>query len=70
MTAAATSAPLPAPPADSLLAWVIQSPQEVAAYLATVRALRKLEIVVTQSGVTRKFPVLLGGENAVVSINL
>lgn len=62
--------PLPPPSSDSLLAWVIQSPQEVADYLATVRALRRLEIVVTQAGVSKRFPVMLSGENAVVSINL
>lgn len=62
--------PLPAAPSDSLLAWVIQHPAEVAAYLATVRALGRLEIVVTQNGVTKKCPVLFSGENAVVSISL
>jgi hypothetical protein len=50
--------------------WVVQRPAEVAAYLATVRALRSLEIVVTQAGVTKRFPVTISGENAVVSISL
>ena len=61
---------LPPPSSDSLLAWVIQHPAEVAAYLATLRALRSLEIVVTQSGATKRFPVTISGENAVVSIAL
>ena len=70
MSTPGTSAPLHAPNPDALLAWVIQNPQEVAAYLAAVRALRGLEIVVTQNGVTKKFPVMLSGENAVVSVSL
>ena len=61
---------LPPPSSDSLLMWVVQRPVEVAAYLATVRALRSLEIVVTQAGVTKRFPVTISGENAVVSISL
>jgi hypothetical protein len=61
---------LPPPSSDSLLMWVVQRPAEVAAYLATVRALRSLEIVVTQAGVTKRFPVTISGENAVVSISL
>jgi len=69
-TPAPATGPLPAPPSDSLLAWVIQHPAEVAAYLATVRALGRLEVIVTQSGATKKFPVLFSGENAVVSLNL
>lgn len=70
MSPAASNAPLPMPPEGDLLPWVVQRPHEVAAYLATVRAFRRLEIVVTQSGVTKRFPVILSGENAVVSISL
>ena len=61
---------LPPPSSDSLLMWVVQRPAEVAAYLATLRALRSLEIVVTQSGVTKRFPVTISGENAVVTVTL
>lgn len=65
------SAPrLPDPPAGPLLRWVIENPAQVTAYLETVRALGKLEISVTQSGVTKKFPLILSGENAVISIQL
>jgi len=65
------SAPrLPDPPSGPLLRWVIEHPEQVAAYLETVRALGKLEISVTQSGVTKKFPVIISGENAVISIRL
>lgn len=66
----ASNSPLPAPPAGPLLRWVIENPAQVAAYLETVRALGKLEIAVTQSGVTKKFPLILSGENAVISIQL
>jgi len=53
-----------------MLSWVTKRPAEVAAYLETVRAIRRLEIVVTQSGVTKRFPVIISGENAIVSVAL
>jgi hypothetical protein len=58
------------PPAGEMLSWVTKRPAEVAAYLETVRAIRRLEIVVTQSGVTKRFPVIISGENAIVSVAL
>lgn len=72
MIATPTTPPaqLPIPSADSLLAWAINHPAEIAAYLTAIRALRSLEINVTQDGVTKRFPVQVSGENAVVSIVL
>lgn len=61
---------LPAVPPGPLLPWVLQHPEQVAAYLETVRALARLEIVVVQAGVTKKFPLVLSAENAVVKIDL
>ena len=66
----APNAPLPAAPAGSLLKWVVERPHEVAAYLEALRALGRLEIVVVQSGVTKRFPVVLSAENAVVTLQL
>ena len=69
MSAPATVLPQP-PAVGDMLSWVVQRPTEVAAYLETVRAIRRLEIVVTQSGVTKRFPVIISGENAIVSVAL
>jgi len=60
---------LPPPPQNFLL-WVSQQPDDMRDYLLTLYSLSRLEISVTQSGVTKTFPVNLSGENATVSIVL
>lgn len=68
MDAAANNAPLPPPPEDGHLKWVMQNPEELAAYLATVRAMRRLTITVVIGGKSYQYPILFSGENAGVTI--
>jgi hypothetical protein len=61
---------LPATPRSEFLAWVIQHPEQVAAYLERLRALDSLTISVTKDGVTRQYPVVWSAWNGVVAINV
>lgn len=56
------------PPPGGYLDWVLNNPQQVADYLQTVYALRELEVVVVQNGVTRRYPVKFSPTNAIVQI--
>jgi hypothetical protein len=58
------------PTSDSLLLWAATNPAQVIDYLALVRALQNLEIVVTQNNVTKRFPLKVSSENAVIEIKL
>lgn len=64
------SSNMPQPPRSDFLAWVIQHPDEVAAYLERVRALDNLKIAVTKDGVTRQYPIVWSASNGIVSINV
>ena len=69
MSSASSSRLLPPPPENFLL-WANQQPAELRAYLLALYRLSRLEISVTQDGVTKSFPVSFAGENALVQINL
>lgn len=59
---------LPEPPEGGYLDWVLNNPQQVADYLQTVYAMRQLEVVVVQGGVTRRYPIKFSEGNAVIQI--
>jgi hypothetical protein len=61
---------IPQPPSSEFLAWVIQHPEQVAAYLQRVRALDNLTVAVTKDGVTKTYAVQWSNSNGVVSINV
>ena len=65
-----TPQPLPVPPSGNYLQWVMQKPQEVVAYLETVRAVKQLELVINFDGKTYKAPIQFSGENANITINI
>jgi hypothetical protein len=62
------------PPSGEYLRWVIEHPEQVAAYLETVRALQNLTITVnyvaTKPTGTRQYAVRVGPQNAVVAITV
>jgi hypothetical protein len=63
---------LPNPPSGNYLKWVIEHPEQVAAYLETVRALENLRISVTYAATTptgtRQFAVKIGSNSSVIEI--
>ena len=64
------SAPLPQPPDGNFLPWVIQHPEQVAAYLERVRATQNLTLTVTKDGITKSYIVQWSASNGIISINL
>lgn len=64
------SSPLPPAPSSAFLEWVTNHPEEVAAYLETVHAVRQLSVSVTINAQTVKAPILCGPDNATVTLAL
>jgi hypothetical protein len=61
---------LPLPPSGNYLSWMTNHPDEFSAYLQTVFALSRMEVVLTINGVTKRFPLKITGQNAIVEINI
>lgn len=61
---------LATPPESNYLQWVVNHPEQVAAFLATVFSLAKLEIAFTQNGALTRLPVKWSSQNAVIELNL
>lgn len=57
-------------PHGKYLQWVIEHPEQVAAYLERVKATEDLKVVVTKSGVTVSYAVIWSRTGGVVSINV
>lgn len=70
MSAPKDTITLPPLPSTDLLAWVMSKPQDAAAYIRAIRSMSRLEVVVVQNGVTKRFPLVLSGENAMVELKL
>jgi len=64
------SQPLPPPPSGNPLAWAMQNPEALGAYLAAVYRLSRLRIVVDNAGVKTSYGLKDATEDCVIEIKV